>query len=83
MTSITSATRSAGNYTVKWDGADQEGKLQKSGKFTIYIEVSREHGTYQLLKKEIELNRKPQRIEIEGGVEVASAAIDYHKVEKN
>jgi thiamine biosynthesis lipoprotein ApbE len=83
MTSVTSATRSAGQYTVKWDGLDQQGEPLKSGRFTIYIEVSREHGTYQLLKEDIELNKKPQKIELEGGVEVASAAIDYHKVETN
>lgn len=80
MGSITSATRSAGKYTIKWDGLDHQGKHHKSGKFTVYIEVSREHGTYQLIKSEIDLNRKPQRIDLPAGVEIASAAIDYHKV---
>jgi thiamine biosynthesis lipoprotein ApbE len=83
MQSVTSATRPSGNYTIKWDGLDTQGKPQKSGKFTIYIEAAREHGTYQLIKKELELNRKFQQFEIPGGVEISSAVINYHKVEKN
>ncbi len=82
MQAITSATRSAGKYSFVWDGQDSQGKRQKSGKFTIYVEASREHGTYQLVKHELELNGKPLRVELPGGVEIASASIDYHKVEK-
>lgn len=83
MQMVTSATRSAGKYTLAWDGADDSGKAVKPGTYTIYIEASREHGTYQLLKKEIDLNKKNQRIELEGGVEISSAVLDYHKAEKN
>jgi thiamine biosynthesis lipoprotein ApbE len=83
MSSITSATRPAGKYTIKWDCLDHEGKHQKSGEYTIYIEVSRERGTYQLIKREIDLNRKPQRFDLESGIEISSAAIEYYKVEKN
>lgn len=83
MQTVTSATRSAGKYTLTWDGKDAEGNSLKSGEYTVFIEASREHGTYQLIKKEIELNKKPQRIDLEGGVEVSSAALEYRKVEKN
>lgn len=83
MQSITSATRSAGKYTLHWDLKDNNGKPVKSGKYTVFIEASREHGSYQLISKDIELNRKPQRIHIEGGIEISSAILDYTRVNKN
>lgn len=83
MQSVTSATRSAGKYTLNWDLKDNNGKPVKSGKYTVCIEVSREHGTYQLISKEIELNKKLQRIDMEGGIEISSAVLDYTRVNRN
>ena len=78
-TSITSATRSAGKYTVKWDGKDDEGNFVKPGKYVIKIEASREHGTYQLMRQEIECNDTPKVINLTGNIEIASASLDYRK----
>lgn len=78
--SITGATRSAGKYTLTWNGQDDQGKPVPNGKYTIYIEAAREHGTYQLLKQEVDWNGKPKHIDMSGGVEITAAAIDYHKV---
>jgi len=80
MESISSATRSAGKYTLTWDGLDEQGKPVPPGKYTIYIEAAREHGTYQLLKQEIEWNGKPKHVDLTGGIEITSASLDYHKV---
>jgi hypothetical protein len=82
MESISSATRSAGKYTLTWDGLDEQGKPVPSGKYTIYIEAAREHGTYQLIKQEIEWNNKPKHLDLTGGIEISSASLDYHKVQK-
>jgi hypothetical protein len=79
----TGATRSPGKYTIKWDGKDNDGHDLKSGKYTLYIEAAREHGTYQILKQEIDLNGKSQPYDLEGGVEIISASVDYHPVEQN
>ena len=76
--STTSATRSPGKYTLKWDGKDDKGNLVKQGIYTVYIEAAREHGTYQLINQEITPN-KPQHIDIAGNTEVASASLDYRK----
>lgn len=78
ISSTTSATRSPGKYTLKWDGKDDNGELVKQGAYTIYIEVAREHGTYQLMRQEITPN-KPQHIDIAGNTEVAAASLDYRK----
>ncbi len=80
MGSISSATRSAGKYTLTWDGLDEQGKPVPSGKYTIYIEAAREHGTYQLIKQEVEWNGKPKHLDLPGGIEITSASLDYHKV---
>jgi len=82
MESISSATRPAGKYTLTWDGLDEQGRPVPSGKYTIYIEAAREHGTYQLLKQEVEWNSKPKHFDLAGGIEITDASLDYHKVKK-
>src|SRR5262249_22522536 len=54
--SVSGATRPAGKYTLKWDGKDSQGNPVKSGKYTVFIEVAREHGTHQLMRQEIDFN---------------------------
>lgn len=77
--SVSSATRSAGKYTLKWDGKDDKGKLVKPGKYTVFIEASREHGTYQLIRQEMDFTGAPKQINLPGNVEITSASLDYHK----
>lgn len=78
ISSTTSATRSAGKYTLKWDGKDDDGNLVKQGKYTVYIEVAREHGTHQLITQEIDV-KKQTHFDLKPNVEVASASLDYRK----
>jgi len=80
MNSVSSATRPPGKYTFTWDGRDDFGKLVKPGKYTVMIEASREHGTYQLIHQELEFNGSPKQLQIPGGPEIASASLDYHKI---
>jgi thiamine biosynthesis lipoprotein len=77
--SVTSATRSAGKYTIRWDGKDDKGIEVKPGKYIIKIEASREHGTYQLMRQEIICDETPKVININGNIEIASATLDYRK----
>jgi FAD:protein FMN transferase len=77
--SITSATRPAGKYTLKWDGKDDAGNFVKPGKYVLKIEVSREHGTYQLMRQEIVCDETPKVINLTGNIEIASASLDYRK----
>ena len=80
--SVSSATRPAGKYTLKWDGKDNTGKLVKPGKYTVMIEAAREHGTYQLIHQEVDFSGAPKQINLPGGTEISSAALDYHKASK-
>ena len=77
--SVTSATRSAGKYAVKWDGLDDHGNPVKPGKYILKIEAAREHGTYQLMRQEIDCDDTPKKIDLTGNVEIAAASLDYRK----
>ena len=83
MGSISSATRSAGKYALVWNGLDDVGKPVPSGKYTIYIEAAREHGTYQLMKQDIDWKGKRNHFDLDGGVEITSASIDLHQKSGN
>ena len=77
--SVASATRPAGKYTLKWDGKDNAGKPVKPGKYTLCIEAAREHGTYQIIRQEVDLNGSPMKLDLPGNQEISSASLDYHK----
>jgi FAD:protein FMN transferase len=78
ISSTTSATRSHGKYTLKWDGKDDDGNYVKLGKYTVYIEVAREHGTHQLITQEIDI-KKLAHFDLQANTEVAAASLDYRK----
>lgn len=75
--SITSSTRSPGKYTLKWDGKDDKGTTLKQGKYTVHIEVAREHGGYDLLEQEINCAGADQQFTLKGNSEVASVNLAY------
>ena len=77
--SVSSATRSPGKYSLKWDGKDNAGKTVKAGKYTVCIEAAREHGTYQIYRQEVDFDGVPRQIPLQGGTEIASASLDYAK----
>lgn len=78
-TSVSSATRSPGKYTLKWDGKDNGGKPVKAGKYTVHIEAAREHGTYQLMKQEVDFSGPPSRFDLKGNTEIAGASLEYRR----
>lgn len=82
MDAVTGATRPAGKHTIIWNGKDDQGQLVQQGKYTVYIEVVRERGTYQLIRQPLELNDQPQRFDLPPGIEVSSATIEYRIVDK-
>jgi thiamine biosynthesis lipoprotein ApbE len=77
---IGAATRAPGKYSLKWDGKDNAGNTVKAGKYTVYLEVCREHGTHQMVKKEFDFSGKPAKVSFPGNIELTSASFDYHKL---
>lgn len=82
MSAAAGATRSAGKYTLVWDGKDEAGNYVPAGTYTIQIEAAREHGTYQIMSGNIECGKKAAAITIPGNVEIAAANVSYVKTEQ-
>lgn len=80
--SIGAATRPPGKYSLKWDGKDTDGQPVKAGTYTVYLESSREHGTYQLVKQEMTFKGSAQHFDFKPGTEVSAGSFDYHKIVK-
>ena len=78
--SVSSATRSPGKYTLRWDGTDDKGNPLKPGKYTVLVEAAREHGGYDLMHQEINWDGKtPQQFSLPEGHELAGVQLDYGK----
>jgi thiamine biosynthesis lipoprotein ApbE len=75
--SVSSATRAPGKYMLKWDGKDNAGNPVKAGVYTVYIEASREHGTYQILRQAMDFSGTPKEIALKGGTEISAATLEY------
>ena len=77
--SVTGATRSPGKYTIKWDGKNDKGEYVPQGKYTIIIETSKEHGTDEILRQEMELKKAAKKAAATGNVEISNVTFDFHK----
>ncbi len=77
---LSSATRPPGNYTLTWDGKDNEGKLVKTGKYTVCVEAAREHGGYDIQRQELSFdNNNPQQLTLPAASELGAVTLDYRK----
>ncbi|MPY24624.1 DUF2271 domain-containing protein [Shewanella psychropiezotolerans] len=52
---MSSATRPAGKYQLHWDMTDVDGHAVPNGKYTLLMEVVREHGGRDLVRHKFEL----------------------------
>ncbi len=76
---VSSATRPPGAYTLKWDGKDNDGRLVRAGNYTVVMEASREHGGYQVERKEMSFSGKPEQVVLPAGQELGAITLDYRK----
>jgi FAD:protein FMN transferase len=77
---ISSASRGPGEYKAVFDGKDDHGKPLKAGKYTLFIEAAREHGTYQIIRQPLELGDKPiDATSLKSNVEIKSASFEYRQ----
>lgn len=79
VSTVSSATRAPGRYTLTWDGVNQQGKPVSPGAYTVFIEAAREHGTYQLMRQDVTVGGAVSHVEVPGNAEITAAAIDYRK----
>lgn len=77
---ISSASRGPGEYRAVFDGLDDNGQPLKPGKYMLFVEVAREHGTYQIIRQPLELGTKPiETTPMKSNVEIKSASFEYRK----
>ena len=75
---VAGATRGPGKYETHFDGTDNSGKPLSSGQYTLCIETAREHGTYQIIRKSINLGTDSiQRTKISGNIEVGDVSYEF------
>jgi len=74
---VTSATRPAGKYRFNWDGLDDQGKRVEQGKYTLYVEVVREHGGRNILRQKLTLGDKNFKHELQATPETGLITLDY------
>ncbi|MCC6234223.1 MAG: DUF2271 domain-containing protein [Verrucomicrobiales bacterium] len=79
VATVSSATRSPGKYGLVWDGLDDHGKPVKAGRYHVFLEASREHGTYQLLRHEWTVGPQPMRVEMPANLEIKRCTFEYAK----
>ncbi len=78
IATVSGATRDAGAYKAIFDGKDDFGKPLPAGKYTLFIEVAREHGTYQLIRHSMTLGTAPiAEVKLKPNVEIKSASVEY------
>ncbi|MEO7084109.1 MAG: DUF2271 domain-containing protein [Gemmatimonadaceae bacterium] len=79
VSTISSATRLPGNYTVTWNGRDDQGRVVEQGTYRVFIEAAREHGSYQLMQQELQLGTESKSADLSGNREIARARIEYRR----
>ena len=79
ISTVSSATRLPGKYSVTWNGRDDAGRPVEQGKYRLLIEAAREHGSYQLIQQDLTLTTTPKAIDLEGNEEIAGARVEYRR----
>jgi hypothetical protein len=79
VATVSSATRLPGRYTVSWNGRDDRGRAVEQGTYRVYVEAAREHGSYQLMQKELTLGTTPVSVTLAGNEEIEGASIEYRR----
>lgn len=74
--SIASATRGPGKYTLRWDGRDDAGKPVTAGRYTVFVEIAREHGTHQVVHADIDTAGGAQRITLPANPELSAISLE-------
>ncbi len=79
VSTVSSATRLPGQYSVTWNGRDDRGNVVEQGGYRVVIEASREHGSYQLMQQDLTLTTKPLSADLAGNEEIGRARVEYRR----
>ena len=79
VATVARPTRPPGQYELIWDGKDDQGKPVGTGEYSLHIEAAREHGTYQIIRKPLNIAAKPFSEELKGNEEIKSASVEFRR----
>ena len=79
ISTVSSATRLPGQYTVTWNGRDDRGSVVDQGAYRVVIEAAREHGSYQLMQQDLTLGAKPVAADLGSNEEIGRARVEYRR----
>jgi hypothetical protein len=79
ISTISSATRLPGQYTVTWNGRDDRGNVVDQGSYRVIIEAAREHGSYQLMQQDLTLGARPVSADLGNNEEIGRARVEYRR----
>ena len=79
VSTVSSATRLPGQYSLTWNGRDDRGHPVEQGTYRLFIEAAREHGSYGLMQQELTLASKPVSATLPGNDEIRGAKVEYRR----
>jgi thiamine biosynthesis lipoprotein len=77
LATVTRPSRMPGKYSAEWDGRDDAGNPVMQGRYTVNIEMSREHGGHSLQTIPLDIGRVAVSGSAQGEGESGPAAARY------
>jgi thiamine biosynthesis lipoprotein len=77
LVSVTRPSRMPGKYSAEWDGKDDAGNPVMQGRYTVNIEMSREHGGHSLQAIPLDIGKAPVSGSAQGEGEAGPAVVRY------
>ncbi len=75
---ISGPTRGPGNYRAHFNGTDNNGEQLPDGKYTLCLEAAREHGTYKIIRENIQWGDEGiAKTNLEGNIEIPVASYKF------
>jgi hypothetical protein len=79
---VSRATRPPGKYQLAWDGKDDKGKIVEQGKYTVRVEVIREHGKHVFQTGAIDCLADAAKTTLKKTAENDDTSVEYGPREK-
>jgi hypothetical protein len=76
VNTLSSATRTPGDYSVVWDGVAHDGASVPSGDYYVCIEAAREHGPYSLIREAVTLTEGAFAVPLPDDGELRNASVE-------
>lgn len=77
ISSVSSPTRRAGQYSMIWDGLDDNGQAVAAGEYYICVEYARENGPYHLVRGRVNLDTTDFAETFLGGSELGDVHVEF------